>query len=173
MTDYLKFYNLEHYLLDEVGPRFRSSGAIEPTDLFMIFIWKANRAKTKLRDKLKKQANGSFSDAVAQIAAALSKAGDPKERLGILMRDWGFRLPMSSAILTILYPEDFTVYDRRVCETLDFPYKNRPFSEECWLDYENYKVAVCKNAPQSLSLRDKDRFLWGRSFWEAAKRDAQ
>ena len=45
MTDYLKYYDLEHYLLEEAGPRFRSSGAIEPIDLFMIFIWKANRAK--------------------------------------------------------------------------------------------------------------------------------
>jgi hypothetical protein len=173
MTDYLKYYDLEHYLLEEVGPRFRSSGAIEPIDLFMILIWKANRAKTKIRDKLKKQANGNFSDAVGQIAAALSKAEDRKERFGILMGDWGLRLPMASAILTILYPEDFTVYDRRVCDMLHFPYKDWLFSEECWSEYESYKAAVCKNTPPSLSLRDRDRFLWGQSFWEAAKRDAQ
>jgi hypothetical protein len=79
MTDYLKYYDLEHYLLEEVGPRFRSSGAIEPIDLFMILIWKANRAKTKIRDKLKKQANGNFSDAVGQIAAALSNTNSASE----------------------------------------------------------------------------------------------
>jgi hypothetical protein len=36
----------------------------------------------------------------------------------ILMRDWGLRLPMASAILTVLFPEEFTVYDQRVCGSL-------------------------------------------------------
>src|ERR1035441_7443894 len=101
MTDHRRFYNLECYLLEEVGPRFRSSGVVDPVDFFMIFIWKANRAKTKLRDKLKSQANDNFSDAVAQIARALTGAKDRKKRLKILMRDWELRLPMASAILTI------------------------------------------------------------------------
>jgi hypothetical protein len=173
MIDYCKFYHLERYLLEEVGPRFRSSGAIEPVDLFMIFIWKANRAKTKVRDSLKRRANGSFSDAVKTIATALFAAKDRKERLGILMRNWGLRLPMASAILTILYPDEFTVYDRRVCAMLpSFSYKDWSFSDECWSEYERYKTAVSESEP-SRSLRDNDRFLWGKSFWQAAKRDAQ
>lgn len=31
---------------------------------------------------------------------------------------WKFRLPMASAILTALHPDDFIVYDYRVCEQL-------------------------------------------------------
>ena len=54
-TDYRKFYNLEEYLLGEVGPRFRTSGIIRPIDMFMIFIWKANRAKTKYKDNSKSE----------------------------------------------------------------------------------------------------------------------
>jgi len=87
-----KFYHLERYLLEEVGPRFRSSGTIDPIDLFIIFVWKANRAKTRVRDNLKRRANGSFSEAASKIASALSAAKDQKERLGILMQDWGLRL---------------------------------------------------------------------------------
>lgn len=34
------------------------------------------------------------------------------------MKNRGFRLPMASAIATVLYPNDFTVYDIRVCEML-------------------------------------------------------
>ena len=34
VTDFIKFYDLERYLFNEVGPRFRSSGVIEPVDLF-------------------------------------------------------------------------------------------------------------------------------------------
>jgi hypothetical protein len=171
--DYRKFSDLERYLFEEVGPRFRSSDVIEPVDLFMIFIWKANRAKTKTRDKLKKLADGSFAVATGRIAAALSASEDRKERLGILMRDWELRLPMASAILTVLYPEEFTVYDWRVCKMLSFPYKESRFSERRWLEYESYKGAVLKSTPSGLSLRDSDRFLWGKSLREDAQRDAQ
>ena len=34
------------------------------------------------------------------------------------MTKWAFRLPTASAILTVLYPDVFTVYDRRVCKVL-------------------------------------------------------
>lgn len=173
MADYGKFADLERYLLCEVGPRFRESGIIEPVDLFMLFVWKANRAKTRVRDRLKERANGNFSDAVAQIAMGLSAAKERKQRLAILMRDWGLRLPMASAVLTVLYPDDFTVYDRRVCSMLSFPYRDWSlFSEECWSEYERYKEAVCGNTPPSLTLRDRDRFLWGKSLRQDAERAA-
>jgi hypothetical protein len=171
--NYVKFYHLERYLFDEVGPRFRSSGTIDPVDLFMIFVWKSNRAKTRVRDNLKNRANGSFTDAASKIASALSRAKDQKERLGVLMRDWGLRLPMASAILTVLYPDDFTVYDVRVCSMLQIACKDMPFSDRCWEEYDSYKSALCKNTPPELSLRDKDRYLWGKSFWEDAMRDAR
>jgi hypothetical protein len=174
VCDYHKFYDLERYLLREVGPRFRASGVIEPVDLFMIFIWKANRAKTKTRDALKKRANGNFSAAVTQIAAALFATKDRKERLAILMRDWGLRLPMASAILTVLYPKDFTVYDRRVCDMLKLRYRDwPPFSEKRWNEYERYQDAVCRSTPPGLSLRDRDRFLWGKSLRKDAKSGAR
>jgi hypothetical protein len=172
--DYLNLYHLERYLLEDVGPRFRSSGKIDSTDLFMILAWKSNRAKTRVRDKIKSHAKGSFKEAVLEIAKALSAAKDHKERLGVLMRDWGLRLPMASAILTILYPEYFTIYDVRVCGVLNIKYKGgHRFSDTCWKEYKTYKDAVCKSTPSHLNLRDKDRFLWGKSFWADAKRDAQ
>ena len=167
---YRKFYHLEEYLLGEVGPRFRTSGIIRPIDMFMIFIWKANRAKTKIRDNLKKRANGNFGDAVTKIAAALSATKDRKERLAILMRDWGLRLPVASAILTVLYPTDFTVYDTRVCKMLGLDY--RPwlaFSENSWIEYEHYRKTVCSNTPPGLTLRNRDKYLWGKSLWTDAK----
>ena len=173
VTDFIKFYDLEHYLFNEVGPRFRSSGVIEPVDLFMIFVWKTNRAKTTIRNKLKKLANGNFSDAVAQIASALSSTEDRKERLAVLMCRWRLRLPTASAVLTVLYPEDFTVYDQRVCKMLNMQYRTKPFSETLWSHYENYKDAVCRSTPAGLSLRDRDRFLWGKSFWQDAIKAAQ
>lgn len=173
MIDFLEIYNLEKYLLDDVGPRFRHTARIDPTDFFMIIIWKSNRVKTTIRDKLKKRVDGDFSVAVAKISEQLSSSKTSKDRLGILMRDWGLRLPMASAILTILYPHEFTVYDRRVCGVLNLPYRDMLFSDNCWSVYEHYKSAVCKNTPSDLSLRDRDRYLWGKSFLEDAKTDAR
>jgi hypothetical protein len=173
MTDYLKFYDLERYLLEEIGPRFRATGVIEPVDFFMIFIWKANRAKTTVRDGLKSRAAGSFETAVVQIAASLYAQKGQKERLQVLMQGWRLKLPMASAILTVLYQDEFTVYDSRVCQELGFEYRpQREFSDALWVDYESYREAVIKATPATLKqLRDRDRFLWGRSLRKDAERD--
>jgi hypothetical protein len=165
-----KYYNLESYLLDEVGRNFRQSGKLTPLDFFFILIWKANRSKTRTKKRLIRQA-GDFSSAVQQIAAALSIRKQPKEKLELLMRTWGFRLPTATAILTILYPADFTVYDVRVSESLNgFRSLNeRAFSDKLWGEYCSFKVKVELAAPAHLSLRDKDRYLWGKSFYRDAK----
>ena len=174
--EYQKFTRLGEYLINEVGPLYRRTGKIDPVDLFLIFIWKANRAKTKMRDKLKRnpQAKGSFRKATDQIAVALQNTNDKQEKLAILMRDWKFQLPMASAVLTILYPNDFTIYDTLVCKEVGLAYQpNQRFSERCWNNYQHYKELVCKHAPPKLSLREKDRYLRGRSIREKAERDAR
>jgi hypothetical protein len=176
LMEYQKFTRLGEYLIKEVGPRFRKFGKIQPVDLFLIFIWKANRAKTKMRDKLKSnpKAKGSFRRATYQIAAGLRNANDSRDRLAILMRDWKFNLPMASAVLTVLYPNEFTIYDTLVCKELRVVYRpGRRFSEKCWADYQYYKELVCKNTPRKLRLREKDRYLRGKSIREKAERDAR
>src|SRR3712207_6502297 len=114
MTDYLKYYHLEDYLFREVSSRFQDTGSIAPTDFYMIVIWKANRSKSKIKNRIQSKA-GSFSVGVERIGTALTNAPDAKTRLRLMMTDWGFRLPMGTAILTVLYPDEFTVYDVRVC----------------------------------------------------------
>jgi hypothetical protein len=175
MIDYLKYYDLEKYLFSEVGPQFQKSGKLNHTDLFLVFIWKANRAKTRMREKLKaKTSTRRFQDAATEIATGLSNAASSKDRLAYLMSTWGMRLPMASAVLSVLYPDDFTVYDVRVCEILDRTCRDySSFSEECWQEYLSYKRAVEESAPKELSLRDKDRYLWAKSFYEASKADAE
>jgi hypothetical protein len=174
MMNYLKFYDLEKYLFEEIGPQFRQSGTIEPIDFFMIFIWKSNRAKTKVRDRLKSRA-GTFDKAVVEIARSLTASKGNKGRLRILMQDWEFRLPMASAVLTVLYEKEFTVYDIRVCKQLALEYRpHREFSELLWADYEKYQAAVINGTPADIdSLRDRDRFLWGKSLRLDAERDCK
>jgi hypothetical protein len=165
-TDYRDFYDDEKYLLEAVGERFRQTGKIEPADFYMILVWKANRAKNYHRDRLKDMA-GSFRAAVENIASQLSSSSEDKQRLQILLEKWGFALPTASAILTILYPKDFTVYDGRVCKEVGRAYKN-------WLgwdEYEEFKKAVIANTPKDYCLRDKDKFLIGRSTRNDIERD--
>ena len=77
-------------------------------------------------------------------------------------------VPMASAILAVLYPDEFTVYDTRVCdERGDFQWvQNRTKYDELWDGYAKYLAAVKAAAPGNLKLRDKDRWLWGKSFSE-------
>lgn len=172
--DYCKIHDLERYLFSDVGPRFIETGEIDPADFYMMIIWKANRAKTRVRDRLNKR-DGSFTAAVQNIAASLYASDCPKRRLEVLMKDWQFRLPMATAILTILYPSEFTVYDVRVCGELGKfrELANRKFSDRLWNDYQRFLDAVKDATPAGLSLRDKDRYLWGRSFYNGVTKDLQ
>jgi hypothetical protein len=175
MTDYLKFYDDERYLFKEVGRDFRATGVIEPADFYMILIWKAERAKNRHRDRLKRIAAGSFQEAVEQIAGSLHASHEQKQRLQLLMCKWEFALPTASAILTVLYPDEFTVYDRLVCKELKIKYQpQREFSDALWADYGQFREAVINSeAPVDLCLRNKDRFLVARSFRKGVEHDCK
>jgi hypothetical protein len=174
-TDFRTYYHLESYLFDEVSTRFKNTGTLSAFDFFCIVIWKANRAKSRVAHRLLAQQPGvtDLDSAVSALLTAIGGASDRKERLRVLIEDWGFRLPMASAILTILYPGEFTVYDARVCEVFgnfkDVQYKTK--FESLWQGYCTYVDRVKFETPSELSLRDKDRWLWGKSFAIQLKSD--
>jgi hypothetical protein len=172
--EYLRVYDLEGYLLETVRPRFQQQGCLSAFDFFCIIIWKANRAKTKVAKRLlTRSKTKTLDEAVLQLTSDLSHQKNPKDRLYELIVHWGFLLPMASAILTILYPDDFTVYDVRVCDTLGNYHKLAETSqfEKLWVGYTQFCADVNRSAPENLSLRDKDRFLWGKSFTEQLQHD--
>jgi hypothetical protein len=81
--------------------------------------------------------------------------------------------------MTVLWPKDFTVFDTRVCDELvrsgldDFHFLANMAAERLWPDYPRYCEAVAGAVPGSLALRDKDRFLWGRSAAEQLLQDIE
>jgi hypothetical protein len=171
---YLRYYDLEKYLFNDVRLRFEREARIDHVDFYLILIWKANRAKNITRDRLAREA-GSFPEAIERIAVALSVAKENQAKLKVLMdKPWNFRLPTASAILTVLYPEEFTVYDERVCEALPSFKKlgDRRCDDAMWNEYLEFKHAVESCTPPDLCLRDKDRYLFGKSFYEQARKDA-
>jgi hypothetical protein len=169
----IDYYNPELSLFPEIARRFAETKQLDPEALYLILDWKASRARTTHLDRLKKAkgAEGSFEVATRKIAAALAAAVGPKERMGALMsKPWEFRLATASAILAVLYSDDFTIYDARVCKVLrdeergDFDaLGNRAWSDGLWDDYQRFTATVCLAAPSGLSLRDCDRWLWGKS----------
>jgi hypothetical protein len=171
-TDYIKYYDLENYVLTDVRDNFDRDGHLIAFDFFCIVIWKANRAKTKIAQRLLKY-NPDIEQSVKGLTSKIFSASDDKQKLKVLIDDYKFRLPMSSAILSLLYPDNFTVYDVRVCDTLtNFKGLDSITNfEKLWLGYTDYIDSVKKYEPQNLSLRDKDRFLWGKSFYEQLNND--
>jgi hypothetical protein len=168
--DYLRYCDLEKYLFEDVRLRFHAEGKLDAFDLLSIIIWKANRSKSRLAQRLMRLvSDGSLETAASQFTTALFTAESPEKRLLLAMKDWGFRLPMASAILTVLWPEEFTVYDVRVCGELaganleNFKRLVNLAPGRVWTKYCEYREAVRRSVTEPLTLRDKDRFLWGRS----------
>jgi hypothetical protein len=171
--DYRTYYHLEHYVFHEVSAHYRRAHQLTAFDFFCIVIWKANRSKSKVAARLLAKGFKKLESAVSALTRALATAPDDKERMRILIDGWGFRLPMASAILTVLYPASFTVYDVRVCDVLgDFRTTQcRTNFEASWSEYQRSMAAVHTAVDRDYDLRDKDRWLWGKSFCQRLEKD--
>ena len=172
-SDYLRYYDLESYLFEEVHPRFHREGKLGAFDFFTIIIWKANRAKSTIAHRLvKEHPDLKGLEAISQtFTSQLFEAESAEDRIRLAIKDWRFRLPMASAILTVLWPDEFTVFDVRVYGELSNPDEFKDlrdvdpnnYSDRIWKAYVAYREAVKVEVEQYRCLRDKDRFLWGRS----------
>jgi len=177
MIDYLKYFDRESYLFEHVHWRFHAEHSLGAFDFFSIVIWKANRAKSKIARRLLKKDLKEKQELEARcrpLTDSLYKAPQHKERLRLLIKDWGFALPMASAILAVCWPEEFAVYDYRVRDQIEgFPKLNTGNFEKLWEGYQEYKAKVSQLVPTGLSLRDKDRYLYGRSNALQLEQDIQ
>jgi hypothetical protein len=94
------------------------------------------------------------------------------------MTVWKFRLTTASAILSVFYPEEFSVYDYRVCDELKLIDKRNDFknlanrsSKSVWPGYLDFLATVGRSAPAEFTLRDKDRWFWGQSRYRDVMKD--
>lgn len=174
---YLSFYSLDDYLFKDLNKKFQEKGSLDACDFFCIIIWKANRAKSTMAKMLLKKFN-SLEDASRSITSYLSNRNlNDYDRFKYLL-ETGFRLPMLSAILTVLYPERFTIYDYRNCshpEMTEFKKLDNGIKDtrSYWSLYQDYIAAVVENTPTWMTLRQKDQYLWGKSFAIQLKKDIE
>ena len=174
--DYVQYYDLESYLFKIVAARYARNNTLTAFDFFSIVVWKANRAKSIVAKRLLAHNGGreNLEVAVTSLMAAVSSAKEPREKLSVLIKDWGFRLPMASAILTVLHPEEFTVYDFRACAELGgFKDADSTNFSTLWERYSAFVAAVRNTALEYPRLRDKDRYLWGKSSASQLEADIQ
>lgn len=175
MTDYSKYYDLESYLFDEVASKFHDRHYLTAEEFFCIIIWKANRAKSKIAKKFEGEVN--LDEAIKKLSYSIYQAPSKKEKLAILMEQYGFYLPMASAILSVLYQEQFSVYDIRVCDMLQQKYETDKYHKihnkifkNLWSEYEEYLQKVLELSGFD-DYRQADRYLWAKSFYEQLKGD--
>lgn len=164
--DYIEYYFIEERFFLEIYKFFHREKYLTPKHFFSIIIWKRNASKVIIKEKLGKPLGVAIKNLTKKIALAKSKEG----RLEILIKQPGFKLAMASAVLTVLYPDDFTVYDYRVRGQLNYPditydrnVINRYFEE--YVDQVRKKGRKIARDPK-LSLRDCDRLLWAKSWYE-------
>jgi len=158
--DYKRYYNLEEYLFHNVGPRFRKTNTLSVEDFFCIVIWKANRAKTNIKKKLSKMT--TLSEAIGELTDDIVRGESSEEKLNVMIKKWKFGLPMATAVLTVLYPDDFTVYDYRVREQLglDDIYSVKKYLKDFLPEVKKYSEL------RNMSMRETDKELWGKSFFD-------
>ncbi|NSY16155.1 hypothetical protein [Neorhizobium sp. AL 9.2.2] len=166
--DYAK---IETNLFPKIRKRFESEGMIDPIDLYAILAWKANRASGKHVKRL--DGVKCFRLLSVELGKALSEARDNESRLSVVMsKPFMFRLPTATSILMVLFPEEFTVYDVRVCDSIGGFHEltGRRFTERLFPDYQRFKAEVIAKAPFGLSLREADQYHWGRNWLEGARK---
>ncbi len=165
--DYLKYYFLENYLFKEVKNNFEKRGYLTQEEFFSIVIWKSNRAKTAIKRKLLKF--GNLNKIVKKLTSEIFHTNDNKQKLELLIKSWKFSLPMATAILTVLHPQEFTIYDVRVRGQLGI-YKNFAGHKNQIERYFDEFLPKVRKASTQRSLRNKDRELWGKSSYEDLKK---
>jgi hypothetical protein len=186
--DYRDYHFLERHLEETVRHRFQQNGYLLAFDFFCIVIWKANRAKSKIAKKLLKLSPGfdNLDRAVRTLTEKIANVSLPDEKMRVLMEKGRFGLPMASAILAVLYPDEFTVYDVRVAQIIDKQVKdnqdkfkkliNLTSFESVWEGYQAFIKEVRGYVAEGVelkSLRERDRYLWGKSFYDQLVDDVQ
>lgn len=172
LREYRKYYFLENYLFNDVHRHFNDEKRLTPFQLFAIVIWKANRDKGRLKSGIEE--GGPSVQDISSILARI-ESNDEKSKRDALKdltngKIRGIGIPVASAILSALYPNDFTVVDYRVRdvfkEKFNIPLRPNPCTSIN--GYFKY-VAVCKEKADERgfgTLREFDQALWGYSFFK-------
>jgi thermostable 8-oxoguanine DNA glycosylase len=169
-NEYLRYYFLEDYLFKDVHAGFAANKTLTSEEFLAIIIWKANRQKTNVV--------AGVLASEKSIGALMKQVAEPAdvEKVKLLIEIGGIGIPVASAILTVCYPETFTVIDYRSCASLakilalEQKALRKQFggdpvaSPKAYLEYT--KCCKAQADKNGLELREYDRILWGMDLYE-------
>jgi hypothetical protein len=118
-------------------------------NLRAIFKWKVN---DRGKNRLDKNSREEVEEALRLAAAAKQ----PRSAIAVLKGLSGVNVPVASAIMTSIYPDKYTVIDRRALKALGVSSGRN--SVTFYLCYLRYCTALAKE--WNLCLRDLDHALW-------------
>ncbi len=138
----------ERRLFEEVGPRVADRGFYERDEFLDVVRWKNSRGLG--------HAEGNAAVEVQEASRLAFMATDPWS-WQILTLLSGVRTAVASAVLTVAFPDRYTVIDRRAVGTLRTA---KRLGDE-WPSYDRY-LELCRAIADEVgvSLRTLDRALW-------------
>ncbi len=171
----LDCYDPETRVFPMLARKAKEGQELSSLDVLLILKWKLGRIKN---DNSKTVAVGKMKEINQALKDACKADRKGKiDALTALSKIPGIGLATATAILTVCYPDEFTIIDQRVLEILDlFPsrlakdeQKNK-YSTDNWTpeDYVDEYLPKVKGCSESwdCTLRDADRALWGLSVYK-------
>jgi len=150
LKKYIALYDVEKYLFEVVGPRTKKVGYMTFDDFYKICIWKSVRQKQRyIKNKTK----------IKAITKEAFSKQDEKEKIKILCDKLeGVGIPTASAILTVVFPEQYAMIDVRCISIIREKLKieiNKYISVNTWLEYLKVMRKISKKnkiTPRELDM---------------------
>lgn len=150
----IKKYDTENYLFDVVGKNIRKKGYLTFDEFYAIAMWKSPRQKQKylLNKRL-----------VTPKTKAAFNLKDEKSRMLKLCELEGVAIPTASAILSVVFPEDYAIMDIRCLNALrDMGYDISTYPRiNTWLLYIEIMKSIAGKYDK-ITPRDIDKALFAK-----------
>lgn len=153
-------------LLGDPDPRFphagdgiRKRGYVLRDELYQIVRWKSPRRAALVQRNALREVHRLSGKALAR------KDNDPSQAAGLLTELWGIGIPMASAVLAVVDPQNFGLVDFRAWATLRRwrPDRFPPKHERYWtVKYYLHCLETMRELAEvsGLSCREIDMALW-------------
>lgn len=98
---------------ETVSKRYQKRGYLKWEEFFNIGLWKTRRQRKRYKDKFNR-------DNIERITGNAIKATKETQKVKLLLELKGVGIPVSSAILTAIYPTQYCVIDFRAWRALEW-----------------------------------------------------
>ncbi|HXB61791.1 MAG TPA: hypothetical protein VNU94_02920 [Acidobacteriaceae bacterium] len=158
LEDGLDYHDAEDRVFPKIKAKILAKQELDKKDVLHILKWKLGRIKASDSRTISNKNLLIINKAIRSAGV-----GNGLDALEALMQIHGIKLAVATTILTICYPEKFTIIDFRVLEVLNlFPATTDGWTAQKYVD-EFLPVVIKQSEKWNCSLRNADKALWGLS----------